>query len=388
MQALYHFPSPASRDPATIASEAGMDRVRGCFHSLLLFDVAEEIRLEVARATLGLTGGERSPRFRLPAPEYVRFERPPIFLACDPVAIGDTRFTATVRVFDYGVISVQLAQKFETDWRGLVGMAHRWVAAPDIEARAETVARGIAAQLKYDLVKPADTWMSEDYAVIEINAATARDGSPASAQRLLEERGSELACIVRGEAMELADSEQHEILRSSLSYYPADLLLAGWNAAVVHDDEEGAAATLQILEYANTQLLEFRFFDELLSRDLAQVYRLLEKPRGITARWHLAREASRLNALRLDVMELAERTDNSLKFLGDMFYARAYRLASERIGVGDYRKLVEAKLRAAGDLYEFMTNEFHHGRAFILELAVVIILIIDLYFILREAKFV
>ncbi len=57
-------------------------------------------------------------------------------------------------------------------------------------------------------------------------------------------------------------------------------------------------------------------------------------------------------------------------------------------GVNDYRKLVDAKLKTAGDLYEFMVNEFHHGRAFVLELAVVLILIVDLFFILREAKLI
>ena len=43
-----------------------------------------------------------------------------------------------------------------------------------------------------------------------------------------------------------------------------------------------------------------------------------------------------------------------------------------------YRNLVEEKLRTAGELYEFMVDEFHHARAFILEALVVAILIIEL----------
>ena len=62
-----------------------------------------------------------------------------------------------------------------------------------------------------------------------------------------------------------------------------------------------------------------------------------------------------------------------------MFYARAYRIAARRVGVPDYRDLVEEKLRTAGELYEFMTNEFHQSRAFILELMVVAILVIELF---------
>jgi hypothetical protein len=72
-----------------------------------------------------------------------------------------------------------------------------------------------------------------------------------------------------------------------------------------------------------------------------------------------------------------------LKFLSDMFYARMYRLAAARIGVPDYRNLVEDKLRTAGDLYEFMVDQFQQSRAFVLELMIVIILIIDLIYLFR-----
>ena len=92
----------------------------------------------------------------------------------------------------------------------------------------------------------------------------------------------------------------------------------------------------------------------------------------------MAREAERLNTLRLDVIELTEHTDNAIKFLSDMFYARAHRIAATRIGVPDYRSLVDEKLRTAGELYDFMVNEFHQARAFVLEVMVVAILVIEL----------
>ena len=77
--------------------------------------------------------------------------------------------------------------------------------------------------------------------------------------------------------------------------------------------------------------------------------------------WRLAREAEQLNRLRLEVTELTERADNAIKFLSDMYYARAYRLAANKVGAGDYRSLVDQKLRTAGELYEFMVNEFRDG---------------------------
>ena len=63
--------------------------------------------------------------------------------------------------------------------------------------------------------------------------------------------------------------------------------------------------------------------------------------------------------------------------------ARLYRLAAAKVGVPDYRKLVDEKLSTAGELYQFMMDEFRQGRAFVMELMIVIILIIDLIFLFR-----
>jgi len=173
------------------------------------------------------------------------------------------------------------------------------------------------------------------------------------------------------------------VLASSLSYYPSDLLVVGWLAAIVYDNPEGAQPVMQLLEYANTQLLEYRRYDEILSAMLKNAYAALDRRGGIFSRWRLARDAEQLNRLRLDITELTERADNSIKFLSDMFYARAYRLAAAKVGAGDYRSLVDQKLRIAGELYEFMVNEFREARGFILELLVILILIIELVPIFR-----
>jgi hypothetical protein len=89
-----------------------------------------------------------------------------------------------------------------------------------------------------------------------------------------------------------------------------------------------------------------------------------------------------LSTIRLDYRELAERTDNAIKFLSDMFYARL------PVGVGAHRcdrlpQFVTDKLTTARELYESMVNEFHQSRAFLLELMVVIILMIEIVFLFR-----
>ena len=49
----------------------------------------------------------------------------------------------------------------------------------------------------------------------------------------------------------------------------------------------------------------------------------------------------------------------------------------------DYKDLVQQKLQTAEELYRFMVDEFNQSRAFVLELMVVIILIIELVYFFR-----
>jgi hypothetical protein len=69
-----------------------------------------------------------------------------------------------------------------------------------------------------------------------------------------------------------------------------------------------------------------------------------------------------------------------------MFASRLYRMAAARIGVPDYRTLVEQKLQSAADLYEFMMDRFYQGRAFVLELMIVVILAIEFVMLLGGVK--
>src|SRR6202043_3794533 len=150
-------------------------------------------------------------------------------------------------------------------------------------------------------------------------------------------------------------------------YYPTDLVVVGWAAALVYDKPDATPAMIDLLEYANTQLLEFRYYDELLTNLLSNVYSSLEGHESLLSRWRLPRRAGRLTGLRLDIVDLVERTEYAVKFISDTYYARVYRVCSARIGVDDYKTLVSEKLKTAGELNAFMVAEFNERGIFGLE---------------------
>jgi len=345
---------------------------------MLLHDVCEEIRLDELREMLGARRAE--PTFKHATPEYVRFEKPPVIGRSDSIVLasGET-LGVEVKYYEYGVVSVGFELPFEGDWESLVALAARFVPSPELERKAQEVVRERLQRISSVIIRPYDQWISEDYYVFILNEV---EGNPTGAD-LLSHHGGQIARILRGENTELARSERADTLQSSLSYYPNDLVVVGWNAALVYDTPTGADASIQILEYANSQLLEFRHYDELLDRELASVYASLKRRANFIARWRMGREASRLNSVTVEVTELVERADTAIKFVSDMYAARLYRLAANKVGVPEYKNLVNQKLKTAGDLYHFLIDEFHQSRGFVLEVMVVIILVIELIFLFR-----
>ena len=351
--------------------------LRGSVLVLIQFDVCEEIRLDQLRQLFGARTLEQ-PSFKHPAPGYVRYQRPPVVESIEPLVLDSgERLEGQIKYYDYGVLSVIFELPFSGDWDTLVRLGSRWVWDVDFEKHASRIAHQKLERAAPALVKRYPEWLSEDYFIFHVREIT---GSP-SANQLCASQGARIAQIVRGETAQLSDGERNEILQSRASYYPNDLAVIGWNAAFLYDSDAGADTAIQLLEYANSQLLEFRHYDELMTRELARVYDTVGQRSSMINRWRLPREASRLQTVLLDVTELTERADNAIKFLSDMFSARLYRLAASKVGVPDYKSLTQEKLRTAEDLYRFLIDEFHQSRTFWLETLVVLILLIELVYV-------
>ena len=352
--------------------------VKGSVLGLILHDVCEEIRLEELRQMLGARRVE--PGFKHATPDYVRFEKPPVVELLDPIVLpGGERLIPRVEYYDYGVISVLLELPIETDWDGLVDLASRWVPNAELERQAAQIVRARLEKISSAIERPYAEWLTEDYYIFLLSDVA---GDPTGLD-LLNEHTPQIAQILRGEHFSLAPTINEDVLRSSLFYYPKDMVTIGWNAAVVYDTPAGAATTIQILEYVNSQLLEFRHYDEWLTRELDGVYRSLKRRSGFLGRWRMRGEALRLNGITVEITELAERSETAIKFVSDMYSARLYRLAASKVGVPEYKSLVNEKLHTAENLYRFLIDEFHQSRGFLLEVMVVIILVIELVFLFR-----
>jgi hypothetical protein len=355
--------------------------LRGSVLVLIQYDVCEEIRLDILRGLIPARTALAT--FKSQAPGYVRYQRTPVAEPIEPVILqSGERLSGEIKYYDYGVVSMVFELPFAGDWENLIQLSARWTSDTNFEKLASLLVRQKLERAAPALIKPYnhEDWLQEDYFIFHVREI---DGSP-TADELLSTQSNHIAQVVRGETATLSEDERMEILASRMSYYPSDLAVIGWNAAFIYDTQSGAETAFQLLQYANSQLLEFRHYDELLTKELQNVYDFLDVGgTGWWSRWRTAKAASKLHTVLLDVNELTERADNAIKFLSDMFSARLYKLCAQKVGVPDYKDLVQEKLHTAEDLYRFMVEQFNQSRAFVLELMVVVILIIELVYFFK-----
>src|SRR5262249_53868027 len=144
---------------------------------------------------------------------------------------------------------------------------------------------------------------------------------------------------------------------------------------VLVDQERECDETLQAIEFANLQLLEYRHIDRRLDDVLAQADDLLARS---ARRWlplfgH-GRAARKLGELKVEANGLFERTGNVLKLVGDQYLARVYSLLSARFHLPEWERDIEHKLAVLEGVYAVMANQAQHFRSEVLEVLIVVLI--------------
>ena len=177
--------------------------------------------------------------------------------------------------------------------------------------------------------------VEEDYLVGLVQAFDQPLSAAALQQRV------DLVPLLSGEQRALSDGARQDLLRQRFSYYTDDLVVLTWDRAFIYEPR-GDSDVIDVLEVANAQLLEMRYYDELLDDELPRMYDLVASARraaSLLVSRRFAELARRLYTLVAEVTELTERVDNALQVTEDVYLARIYSAALElfRVPLGQRR---------------------------------------------------
>jgi hypothetical protein len=349
----------------------------GLITAFYLFDIAESVDLSRLSSLLQVSTEPARLSSKRAIPSYVRYQTPPLQMEGESLGVRELDgFQVRVKVFDYGVVSLSLSRRFAGQWDELIAAALELSGENSLEERAERLCRDVVSRMDGALEQPRTHFLSEDYFVFSIHALD----TPCSAEQLIAAFGGQIAQLLRAESEPLSGQERDEVLRHRISYLAQDVVVPTWSSALVYDSEAGAQAAIEIFEYANSQLLQFRYYDELLDGRLAQIYKELETHPAYNSWWprRYTRAARRVHALFIDVNDLTDRTENALKLVGDVYAARLLALAHSRLAVTGWRESVKDKLKTLDEIYRFAVDQTGMERGELLELAIVAILVFEL----------
>jgi hypothetical protein len=349
-----------------------------------LFDVAYAIDLGKAEEIWARTVRTGSSRGRLTTtpPKAIAFGVPPVALGLGAITLplpdGPLQATVTARLYDFGVVSIALrVPVVDLPW---AAFSHRLNAVD--RAVGVAPANGLWTELLdrvrqgvgEALVRPTPSSLEEDYLVGVVNAFSETITVEELVSRL------DLVPLLSGEHRPLSEGARRDLLRHRYSYYTDDLVVLTWDRAFIYEPR-GDADVIDVLEVANAQLLEMRYYDELLDAELPRMYDLVEATRR---RWALpgarrfADLARRLYAMVAEVTELTEKVDNALQVTEDVYLARIYAAALELFRVPTVSAAVDRKLSIIRDTYAALYDEAHSSRSELLEIFVLVLIAVEI----------
>ncbi len=360
------------------AQEPASGPLTGTLHIAVAFDWGEEIDLEHARR-LVRAGVHRLPRRRR-TPTSITYRPAPLRCALGPVAldlpeIGPVEVSAEATLFDFAAVSVALHVPFHLSAGALSRLAG-WLADPSSLVRtARSALEPLHRKLLPAIHDP--LWqddLSEEYFVFQLPL----NGTLPAPAQLRTSHAGWLAGLLRLEAGKLSAEEIAEALRLHLSYSPEDLFICDWAAAVLLDRD--CEETLQAIEFANLQLLEFRHIDNRLDDSLTAVYGMIHV---LTKSWlpfwrSYARSLRGLGELKVEANGLFERTGNVLKLVGDQYLARVYRLLASRFHLDDWEQSIQRKLEVAEGVYQVVTDQASAYRIEFLEIVIILLIFLEI----------
>jgi hypothetical protein len=346
---------------------------RGAFRALYVYDVADTIDLGRLRTVRG-EGVSRAPLQlrREASSEFIQYPVVPLIVRLPD--LETPRATVRAKIFDFGVISLRITVPFDNvSWAEYAAATRRLRGDPAIEAQARAALDDVLVELGGVLDDPHPA-LVEDYFILEVEEFA----EPVTASRLTGELGSSLAKLLLFEDRDIFEAEAAEALRLAFAYYPDDLTVIQWDAAFVYDRADGAEAVEDILEFANSQLVEFRTYDARLDAELDAIYRLEPgRPVGRFLRRGAAERAAQVRFLLVDVLELTDRTTNALKIIGDAYYARLYRAVAGRLGLADWQRQIDAKLRSVSEVYRVFQDQAQYASSRTLEIVIIVLVAIE-----------
>ncbi len=344
-----------------------------------LYDVASEIDLTLVESRAS-EGVRRLRLSRHPYMKALEFTDPPVSFVLPGFSMKlfnrDIEAAVIAKAYDFGVLSLafNLPIPAGTGFREFEEVTKSLDNDNSIDDKAKEYIIQLVNNLGNAVIRPAlKQDFSEDYMVFMIEKMS-RDVE--SADFLAEYDPSRLLLY---ETRDVSSSTREETLKHRFSYYPDDLVIVHLDNAFVIEPS-GSFDILDILEFATAQILELRYYDNILDKELAKIYNEIPKRTRASIFELRSHEklAKKITTTVTELTEVTEKVHNALKVTEDVYYAKIYRTAMELFRSEDWEDSIKEKLQVVTNTYNMLYEEISTRRGHLLEWGIIILILIEI----------
>jgi hypothetical protein len=338
-----------------------------------IYDIGREINLGWLEHELARNYLTARTSFLRVKQKSIMIEDPPLTIRMNPIRVEREgrffEFMVVARVYDIGAISFCFVH--EDSGGGFPALGEMASLFPEQEGLSDfyvqylnTLGEIIRPHIRNFAIDPD---FFEDYTVFVTDK---RDDANDAAALLVGERG------------EISPQMREEIARNSLSYTPDDLAVLAWDSALLCNPET-STDLIDLIEFANVQVLELRYYDRELTRQMVKMYDDIEAAEHLSQFFRM-REYHAIMSKQMEtyagISEVIEKVNNLIKVTEDVYYARVYATALKVLRSGQWSESVSRKMDVIRENYSMLSDEVRIQHSHFLEWVIIILIALEFCF--------
>jgi hypothetical protein len=342
-----------------------------------LYDVANEIDLLKVEQKLEIEA-KRLKIERRPFSKAFEFANPPVSFQLKDIEkdINGKKYIVKIycKAYDFGVASIILEiPVIDIDIPSFEELAFFLEANKDIDNECENQLKQLISILKESSSELEISRFEEDYTIFFIELFD----PDISVNKFLD--SYDISKLMLYEENPLESRIKDELMSRRFSYYQNDGVVLNLDNALIIEPS-GSMEIADIIEFANAQLLELRYYDHISGRELDSIYESISA-KGALSIWKIKKYeelAAKVMKTITELTDITEKIDTSVKVTADVYYAKIYMAALSLFRVKEWEGSIKKKLDITSNVYDMLYREIANKRIELLELAIVILILLEI----------
>lgn len=337
-----------------------------------IYDTGHEIDLDQLERELARSYFTARASFLRVNPKSIMMDNPPLMLKMHDVSVereGTTfNLVSIARIYDIGAISLCFAYEdadahsSDLEEKALLFARHEGL-SDLFDTYLKNIGEILGPHLPHFTIEPE---FFEDYTIYVTNQI---------------DETIDPAVLLSGERINFSAQMREEIIKNTLSYTTDDIAILSWDSALLCNPDN-PTDLIELIEFANVQVLELRYYDRVLTRQMVKMYDDIEQADQMPRLRRMRKYhdiMAQLMETYAEISEITEKVNNLIKVTEDIYYARVYAMVLKVMRSSQWSDGVSRKIEVIHKNYSMLSEEVRIQHSDFLEWVIIVLIALELF---------